>query len=299
MPRPVPFFFCRYQFLVEEEILDTNGQFQALSDLQGQYFAHGLKAEREGLFDSVVMRPRSVEIDGGGVIFWSVGQKIGTRLAVEYDPDRDELTPLTIDDPSVRYSDFVVIPDLGVLAVDDRSGDNHLGGKAAINRFRSIFRNIDGGAINIELTTTPNDVARALKNWELTEFSFVARPINPHPRSVLSKMLSDEFEKDGIGRYSARARPRPGGQMRPSEDGHIASAIALSEEGYGQYAIKGVTDDGHEAHIKKPVFEAEVQKNQLRQSQPRELRVLIQTEREGEDELFSKVAKALVNFYAA
>ena len=295
MSRAVPYYFCRYELLIDEEVLDAHGQLQALSELQGQYYARTLKAEREGIFDSVVMRPRSLEVDGFTALCWSVGQKLGPLRGVDYDLDRDALTPLIIQNAGIRYSDFVAIPDFGVLAVDDRSGENHLGGKPAINRFRSIFRNTEGGAVNVELTTRPNDVSRALENWELTEFSFVARPINPHPQGVLSKMLSDEFERDGIGRYSARAKPARGREMRPAEDGHMAKAIALSEEGYGQYAVKGITEDGHEAYIKKPKFEDEVRKNRLNQARPRELRVLVQPDQN--DETDSKVASALINFY--
>ena len=131
MSRPVPFLFCRYQFLINEELLDGHGQLRSLIDLQGRFFTHGLRAEREGLFDSVVMRPRRIDIDDREAIYWSVGQEIGMRDAYQYDMGHDQLKLTSIDDPSIRYSDFISIPSLGVLAVDDRTGESHMGGRAA------------------------------------------------------------------------------------------------------------------------------------------------------------------------
>lgn len=295
----IPFFFCRYQLLIDEEILDFLGQVEALKELQGRFFAHGTSSRRsESLFDSVIMRPREIQVQDTPGIAWSVGRRIGARVSVEYDAAGDELTFATIEDPGIQYADFVAVPSLGVLAVDDRSGPPHLGGKAAINRFRSIFRNIDGGAVNIELTTSPQDVRRALGRWELTEFSFVVRPFNPHPPGDLSRQLSEQYSKDGIGRFRGKAQPTAGGAMRASEDGQIAAAIELADAGYGQYALKGITGEGHEAQIKQPQFDNEVRLNQKRQAQPRELRVIIGSD-VSDDDLFVNIIKALVSFYSS
>lgn len=297
MARPIPFYFCRYSLLVGEELLDTRGQLQALKELQGQFFAHGPKAERESHLDSVVMRPREFQVRRERILAWSVGRKIGVRHSADYDPRRDRLIVEVIEDGSYQYSDFIAVPRLGVLAVDDRSGPLHLGGKAAISRFRSIFRNLEDGAVNIELTTTPEDVKRALRRWELTEFSFVVRPYNPHPPGDLSEALSEQFKKDGIGRYRAKAQPFKGKRMKPAADGHIASAVELADAGYGQYAFKGVTEDGHVAQVKQPPFEDERRKNQERQNEPRELRVLIDPGGTDDAATFASVADALIGFY--
>jgi hypothetical protein len=82
-----------------------------------------------------------------------------------------------------------------------------------------------------------------------------------------------------------------------SEDGHIAAAVELADAGYGQWAVKGVTTDGHEAKIAQPKFEEQVEKNQRRQAQPRELKISI----EGEDaqEIATEVVRALVTFYGS
>lgn len=296
--KPVPFLFCRYGFFVSGEILDANGQLKALQDLQGQFYPHGKKAEEEKKFDSVVMRPRQHEVDGKVVLSWSVGQKIGVRTRYNYDATADKLSPEYVQDSSIRYTDFVAVPDLGIVAIDDRAGDAHLGGRAAANRFRSIFRFLaDDADVGIRLTTSPADVKLALQTWELTEFAFVARPFNPHPPGYLSEQLSEAFNKDGIGEYRAKAKPAVGKRMHPAGDGLIAAAVELSDAGYGQYSVKGVTSGGNVAQIKQPKFEQEKLKNQEHQSKLRELRVIINSEEFADDILISKTAKAIMNLY--
>ena len=297
MPRPIPYLFCRYMLEIGDESLNEDAQFVSLSELQGQYFAHGPTAQRERRFDSVVMRPRRFEVDGDIILSWSIGQKINQRVAAEYDEEQDQLYLIGQDDSSLRYADFVAVPRLGVLAVDDRSGDYRLGGKSAIRRFQSVYRNLEDGRADIELNTLKEDVDRALENWELTEFTFVARPYNPHPPGDLSEALSEQFKADGIGLYRASAKPAEGRRMQPKDDGHIAAARELADAGYGQYSVAGYTGDGHRAKIKQPRFEEEVQKNMKRQEEPRELRVYIELEEELDERLFYLVGQVLINFY--
>lgn len=195
MARPLPFLFCRYDFYINDEPLGFTAQLQALQELQGQYFSRSGKGARATHLDSIVMRPREVRVGAERAIAWSVGRKIGERQTFEYDQPKDKIEALIIDDESVVFSDFIAIPRLEVVAVDDRSGPHHLGGRAAINRFRSIFRNIEGGDVDIEPTVHPQDVHKALRKWSVTEFDFVLRPFNPHPPGDLSKRLSEQFGK--------------------------------------------------------------------------------------------------------
>lgn len=297
MVRRIPFLFCRYQFLIDGELLDTSGQFEALTELQGEYFAHGRKAEREGKYDSVIMRPRRFELNGHQVLSWSVGQTNNLRVAAEYDSRKDELELRRRNDKSVRFSDFVAVPDLNSLAVDDRVSPVHLGGKAAIRRFQSIFRNFEDGEAEIQQSTSRNDIDRALELWELKDFSFVVRPYNPHPVGDLSRRLSEQLAADGIGRYTGRARPASGRSMKPSQDGHIAAAIEMTDAGYGQFSIRGVTGDGHDATIKKQHYSEKVELNKKRLSEPRELRVHINVADAQEEKWPRVVAMAMVEFY--
>ena len=297
MARRIPYLFCRYELLVDEERLNVRGQLEALTELQGMYFAHGPKAEREERLDSVLMRPRQFKIEGARVLSWSVGQRLDLRVAAEYDNVSDKLTFRTHNDMSVRYADFVAVPDLGALAVDDRAGPVYLGGKAAIRRFQSIFRNVEGGEACVYHSTSKEDVDHALEVWNLQELSFLVRPYNPHPVGDLSRRLSEQLEADGIGRYAAKAKPVGAHPMKPSPDGHLEAAIEMADAGYGQFAIKGVTTDGHEATIKKQRFSDQAEKNRKQQDEQRELRIHISVDDEADEELPQLVAKAMVEFY--
>jgi hypothetical protein len=297
MARPRPFLFCRYEMLIDGEMLDAKGQISALTELQGDYKATTAAAERNKRRDSAIIRPRSVKIEKEEVLVWSVVRRIGTRVSVEPDRKGTKLEERSVDDPGVFYSDFIAIPRLGAMAVDDRSGDPHLGGKAAIQRFKAIFEHLDGAEARVHLTTKPSDVDKALKTWDLTEFSFVVRPYNPHPPGDLSKDLSEDFKRDGIGRERGTFRPFPGHKMKPSTDGPIAAVKELADDGYGQYAFKGKTEDGHTAQIKAPQFDNDRATNQRRQAEPRELRVVIDTDYDVDDALLNHVVTALRKFY--
>ncbi len=85
--------------------------------------------------------------------------------------------------------------------------------------------------------------------------------------------------------------------MRPSEDGPIAAVRELADDGYGQYAFKGVTPDGHSAQIKAPKFDESKAKNQERQAQPRELRIVIETDVDVDDAVLRNAITALGPVY--
>lgn len=296
MARARPYIFCRYSFVINEESLDARRQLSALQELHGKLFAYGPTAERVGRYDTLIMRPDRFEVDREKVISWSVGRKTDIRVGVKYDEKKDRLEFITIDDKTVQYSDCVAIPRLGVMAVDDRAAATHLGAKHAINRFCSTFRNIPNGSVNVEFTTTAGEVDRALKTWELAEVTFKIRPYNPFSSSDLSKQMSEAMKREGIGTLRAVARPASGSEMRPV-DGPIASAVALSNDGYGQVGVKGVTSDGDVAQIRRPHFENERTKNQKIQAAPRELRVFIEADGDTDEESFKNAVRAMLTFY--
>jgi hypothetical protein len=185
--KPIPFLFYRYELLVDEEPLNTKAQLMSLKELQGQFYPHGPTAERAGLFDSVVMRPRSFTLEHRTILTWSVGQTIGKRNTVKYNNRLDDLDRERVDDGSLRYADFVAVPDLGVMAVDDRVGDEYLGGAQAAHRFRSIFRQLDGADASVVPAAEYADIQKALETWTVTSFAFTVRPFNPHSPSDIAK----------------------------------------------------------------------------------------------------------------
>jgi len=292
-----PFLFCRYLMEVDGESLDPKGQFQLLQELQGQLAPHGRRAIQESHLDTLVMRPRRGRLDGTTVLTWSIGQVIDIRVKAVYDEDDDDLVLQHLPDGGVRYSDFVAIPSLGVMAVDDRSGEIHLGGRAAIRRFQSVMRTKDDAELNVTYDATPAEVRKALRDWGLTKFKFTIRPNNPRPVSRLAQELSDLMKKEGIGQLTGTAKPQPGDHMKRRGSGYITAASDLVEAGYGQMSVAGITEDGLEAEIKKPRFDPDLQKNERIQAKPRELRVYVDAEMD-EAEIFSTAAKALVKFYS-
>jgi hypothetical protein len=173
------YLFFRYELTIDDEPLDAKAQLTALKELQGQFFPQGPKAEREGLFDSVIMRPRSFTLDDGSIVLtFSIGQAIGARVSVKYDKGKDDIEREILKDDSIRYADFVAVPRLGVLAVTDRSGDEHLTGATAAHRLRSIFRQLDGADATVTAAANYHDVQRAMEKWKLSSFGFTIRPFH-------------------------------------------------------------------------------------------------------------------------
>jgi hypothetical protein len=293
-----PFLFCRYAITVSEESLSGVAQYKLISELQGQPVAHGPKAEEEKNYDTLIMRPQKHVIDGHTALFWSVGVTIKQRLRAKYDRANDTIDLELINDGSVRFNDFIAVPSLAVLAVDDRGGELHLGGKQAINRFRSVVRTHEEADTSIVFEASPEEVRKALRNWSLSRFKFTIQPNNPRPVSRLSQALSEQFKRDGIGKMTGTTQPAEGVTMRMDRDGFIAAAAGLVEAGYGQMSVAGRTEDGIDAEIKKPRFDPDVQKNERIQEKPRELRVFVDDEDLNEGEVVRTAARALINFHA-
>lgn len=298
MARVRPFLFCRYQFTVDEEVLNTAGQFALLKDLQGQPIDAPAAGISERYLDSIIMRPRKIKWRGYDVLTWTVGHEIEERVRATYDPEQDKLDFDEIKDGSVRFSDFVAVPNLGVLAVDDRAGDLHLGGKQAINRFRAVIRMSKGADVAIVFDATPDEVRRALTSWKLTSFKFTIRPNNPRPVSRLAEALGDQLKKDFIGSMTGTAKPEPGDHMRMGDGGFINATTDLIDAGYGQSAVAGTTPDGLEAEIKKPRFDLDPDKNEKIQGKPRQLRIYIDSEDMTDEQVFATAAGSLIRFYS-
>ena len=167
-----PFLFCKYSVTVKDEKLKPATEYTMISELQGQPVAHGPTAEDRKVFDTLLMRPRQFKVRGKEVHFWSVGVIVEQRLSAKYDKAKDRINLELVRDGSVRFNDFVSVPSLAVFAVDDRAGDIHLGGKQAINRFRSVIRSHEDGDVNVIFDATPDEVKKALKDWSLTKFNF-------------------------------------------------------------------------------------------------------------------------------
>lgn len=292
-----PFLFCRYQLIVGDNSLSTTAQFNLISELQGETVAHGEKAAEEKIYNTLLMRPKRIQVDKREVLTWSVGVITDQRLRAKYDRARDQIELELIRDGGVRFNDFVAVPAIGVLAVDDRTSELHLGGKQAINRFRSVIRSQEDADVSVVFDATPDEVRKALSNWSLTKVKFTIQPNNPRPVSRLAQNLSDQFKRDGIAKLTGSVVPAEGQTMRMDNQGFIAAASDLVEAGYGQLAVAGHTKDGLDAEIKKPRYDPDVFKNERIQEKPRELRVFVDDEDLDDDEVLRMAARALMRFH--
>jgi hypothetical protein len=168
MSRGRPFLFCRYRITFDDEPLSERAELTLLKERQGQRVPHRKQADWEGEPDTLLMRPRKRAVDDYSMHTWSVGHIVDQRYLARYDRQTDRLRFETVPDGSVRYADFVSVPALGALAVDDRTGDLHMGGRQAINRLRSVIRATEGADIKVQFYASSADVDRALRQWGLT-----------------------------------------------------------------------------------------------------------------------------------
>ncbi|MGE3246976.1 MAG: hypothetical protein AB7F96_04380 [Beijerinckiaceae bacterium] len=291
------FLFCRYILTIGDEVVAPEHHLTLFQELQGQNVVHGRSTGAGDVANTLLMRPREHMVEGAQIITMSVGYQTGGSLQAKYDARHDEISHTIVGQDGVRYSDFVIVPSLGVMAIDDRASDVMLGGRPAINRLKSVIRSKDDGDISVVAQASPDEVRKALTDWSLTSFNFTVRPNNPRPVSRLAEDLSEQLKKDGIGQLRAIARPA-GREMRMSPEGLMVRAADLSDAGYGQYSLTGITPSGLEAQIKKPTFSQDRERNERAQDKPRELRVFVDTDGLQEDQILLSAGRALIEFYS-
>lgn len=295
MPKATRYIFCHYRMSVEDEELDGNTQLQLLSESQGNEFEYG--RVREGTQPSaLVMSPTPIEVDGTrGLTFW-IGYRPGLRTRVSYDKRRQVIGRTIERDDHIKSAHIVAIPHLRVLAVEDRTSDENIPALTGIRALRTILRTFGDGEGQLDVThVTDADVRRALDEWDLTEYMYTVRPLNPISHTDRAERRSEAYKAEGIGKESGRVWPMQGQTMKPNE-GVIAETRDLVDVGYGQNGLKGYTPDGHEAHIPKPSFHMERQKNLNEREKPRLLRVLIEAP-DDETDISIVIGRALIGFY--
>ncbi|MCJ2093221.1 hypothetical protein MKK67_12075 [Methylobacterium sp. J-072] len=296
MPRPVPYVMCRYEMTINDNPLSAREQYQILQRIRGTLVVHRKADPGPDDADTLIMRPKRLVVSGRDVLTWDVGQQLTGRSEAYYDSDTDEVHRRWSDGDAVRYASFVAVPSLGALAVNDRTGEIHLGSAAGIARMKTIFRNaVEGGDIAITQAATHADARRAVDTWTLDRFDFAVRPFNPHPRDP-GRMLSEIMARDNIGALQGRAVPAAGKEMRKTDGGYIEEAVGLADAGYGQYGMRGRTPEGREVALKKPRFDLDKERNENIQAGPQQLRVFLESHDDETDE-FKEAAAALIEFY--
>ncbi len=274
MSRPAPFAFCRYELAINDAPLTTTEQLEALVVLRGRLFAYRKSNPMPVDENTFLMRPRRKTISDRTILTWEVAEQQSVRERTRYDKDRDETWEEAIETDEIRHTKFIGIPQLGVVAVDDRISEKNLGARSAVGRFKAIFETLPMADARVTFAGTPNDLQRALDTWDLDKFSFAVRPFNPTPRAP-GEELHDLMIRDGIGQVRGFAMASSEHKMRDSREGLIAEAKGLSDAGYGQIAATGTTPSGLRASFNKPPLSEDKQKNLERQAQARTLKVYI------------------------
>jgi hypothetical protein len=289
------FIFCHYRISMGDEELDANAQLQFLAENQGRKTAHG--REHDGVrANALIMTPRQFDVDHRQCLTWWMGYEPGYRVIQNYDNRGQVIRRRVVQDSHIKSALVVAVPSLRVAAFQDKSGDENIPARTAINGLRSIIRATTDDDGNLDVThVTDDDVRKALDEWELTEYLYTVRPLNPIPGSDRAKRRSDAYKAEGVGKESGRVWPVMGETMRPNE-GVIAETRDLVDVGYGQNGLRGITPDGHTAHIPKPAFHMQRDKNLAERDKPRYLRINIETEPE-EDGMTNTVARALIKFF--
>lgn len=296
MARPPRYLFCRYSMAIGDDVLDAAGQRTLLADNQGNEFDHG--RERGGVKPSALCTdPEPFKISGVDCISFHVGYKPGVRTKTSYDRDKRLIERAVELDDHTKLAHIVTIPGLNAMAVLDRQGEDNIPALQAIGALRSLVRFVAGeseGVLDV-IHATDDDILKALHDWELTEYSYTARPLNPLPGTPQSRRRSEAYKAEGIGKESSKVFPTDGQPMKPN-DGPIAETLDLWRDGYAQVGVQGDMPGGHHAQIKKAKFHQERSKNLEEREKPRFLRVLME-ENEEEPHLPTTIAKALMAFY--
>jgi len=295
MARRVPFRFCRYQISIGEELLDAAGQTQTFTEVQGDEYEHGSGRGDKPPPNVLIMEPRSFDCDGTRCLAFSVGLRAGVRVVQGYDKRSARVDYRMQSDTHIKLAHVVSIPHMGLMAVEDRSSDTTIGAHQALSSLRTVVGQFgDGKGLLDVIHLNDADVRAALQDWDLTQYDYTVSPLNPISAGVLAERRSAAMKQENIGVERGTALPATGSGMHENE-GLIAETAALAEVGYGQNGFKGVMPEGHEAHIPKPKFHKDRQKNMAERDKPRFLRVFFEP---GEDDDLSiSVAQALVRFY--
>jgi hypothetical protein len=294
MARP-KFIFCHYRISVGEEDLDANAQVKLITENQGSRYSHG--REREGFkANALIMTPVAAEVDGLTCLSWWIGYEPGYRTLQTYDPTTQKIGRRTEASPHIKSSLVVALPELRAVAFQDKSSEEHIPARATISALRSIIVEVTAGEGALDVThATDADVRKALDTWHLTEYLYTVRPLNPISGSDAAERRSDAYKAENVGRESGRIWPKEGETMRPN-GGPISETEGLVEVGYGQNGLRGITPDGHSAHIPKPPFHMERDKNLAERERPRYMRVEIDISPDDND-MIPTVARALKGFF--
>lgn len=292
MPRPVQYLFCKYVILDGDEPLSASAEFALVSENQGEEYEQG--NDKNGVQPTVLCtEPSRIDVDGQRTHSFNIGLKQGYRVKQEYDSQRKEVKHSFEFDTHTKFGHIVSIPELGVMAVRDRGGDSMISATQTVRSFRTLVIGGLGDDADLSVTySTDEDVDRALETWNLKDYRFTARPINPSA-GPLGIARSRMYEAENVGMETSRVVATEGESLRVS-DGALGQTKDMYDHGYAQIGFSGYTQEGQRASVPKQKFSQDKEKNlAIRNTKPRFIRVAF----DPEDDIISSISRALVTFY--
>lgn len=287
---------ARYSLVRNGQGLSASEQKTLLDGLNGaRPVAYRVRDPQASDLVNYIIQPKQTRRKSHRVLTWIVCKELNQRTVRKVDRVRQEVSFDFEDTDDCLLARIVALPDLGVMAAEDGTGEGHIGGWSAIKRFKAIAETYDQEIdFSASIAGTADDLERAISQWELEKFTFEARPFNPHPSNP-GKVLSDLLATDGIGRIRATTLPKEGAHIVPKEDGIVRETLGLAKAGYAVYGAEGTTPSGAEARLKKPKFSFDRSENKTRLNGPQHLRVHVDVK---EDDIVQKFADVLIDFFA-
>jgi len=297
MARPISYFFCKYSILIEGALLSEAAEFNLVSENQGTEIVYG--REKNGVPpQALCTEPVKFEVDGVRAHSFEAGFKPGIRIRQEYKSDSRKKHRKIERDTHTKFGHIVTIPSLHAIAIRDRTSDDMIGGFKTISVLKSLVSGISDGSGEIFLMhATENDVKKALTTWNVSEYSYTARPLNPTGGN-LAKLRSQMYKGEQIYKETGKIWAAPGQSLKMA-DGTLGQTHDLYRDGYAQIGFKGQTAEGHAVSFPKQQFSQDKKKNlSVRENRPTYLRVMFEREA-AEDDKTVDVARALKQFYEA
>lgn len=295
MARPINYLFCNYEFEIDDEILDETAEFNLISENQGGEFCHG--REKNGFQPQILCTdPVRRDLDEETAHSFEIGYKPGIRTLQEYDSTSRKKISRIEQDNHTKFGHVVTIPSLRAMAIRDSSSEDTIGAHQTIGRLKSLVRGFSGGNGQINLTyANEEDVAHALQTWDINEYSYTARPLNP-TGGALAKLRTEMYRVENVYQENGKVKAAPGESLRVA-NGTLGQTQELYEGGFAQVGFKGETEDGHFASIPKLNFYQDKVKNlRVREARSRYIRVSFNRDDEADDKTLD-VAQALLRFY--
>lgn len=287
---------ARYVFASKAGALSRAEQAGALATLKEAPPIHyRVKDPQPDDRNTYIIAPTAGTRKGEEYLSWQVCRDINQRPVRRVDRDTQTVAFDFEHTDDCQLARIVALPRLGVLAVEDSTGEGHLGGWSALGRFSAIVAAyLTDASFEANPAGSPQDLRRAIETWDLDKFAFQARPFNPHPSNP-GEALSDLLEKDGIGDLRAIALPKPGAHIHPKDSGLVKEAMGLADKGYATYGATGRTPSGAEAIVKKQAFSYDRQTNMSRLAGPQQLRVYVTAEKD--EDRVKQIVDVLIEFF--